>query len=229
MKSCPLDGFFYNMVFMKKCFGFLMVLFVFLSLSGCIDIVEEIKINPNKSGSIRFSMDLGALGISFISIAKDYIDLSMLDEIKIQPFIAAKLIDKTKGITNIIPISDNDKGLYALSFDFDDDKALNEAFYKMFNSNKNIFLPKVYKISKRRIKVANLAPVIRYFANKYEKDIKDNKLFSLISFKQIFVLPGAVKKVNNPKSTIDDYRVNLSCTIEELLNSDFNIGNKIRY
>jgi len=214
---------------MKIRFWHLLIIIIFLSLTGCVEIVEEIKINPDKSGSISFSLDLGVLGNSFLNIAKDYIDLSMMDDIKKQPFISAKVLDKTKGIRNILPVSDNDKGLYALSFDFDNDNALNNAFYKMFNSNKNIFLPKVIKITKRKLKITNLAPVIRYFTNKYEKDIKNNKLFSLVSFKQTFVLPGEVKKVKNPKSIICDYKVNLSCTIEELLNSDFNCGNKIKY
>ena len=171
-----MDGFFYKFAFMQKRIRVYIVLLSFLFLSGCIDIVEEIKINPNKSGSIRISMDLGALGSSFMSIAKDYIDLSMMEDIKKQPGLTAKIISNTKGIRNILPVSDDKKGLYALSFDFDNDKALNEAFYKMFNSNKTIFLPKVIKISKRRIKVTNLAPVIRYFTNKYQKDIKDNTL-----------------------------------------------------
>ncbi len=214
---------------MKKNIRFILLIVVFLSLSGCIEIVEEIKLNPNKSGSIRFSMDLGVLGGTFMNVAKDYIDLSMMDDIKKQPAITAKVIENIKGISNILPVSDNNKGLYALSFDFDNEKALNDAFYKMFNSNKNIFLPKVFKISKKSIKVANLAPVIRYFTNKYEKDIKDNQLFSLITYKQLFVMPGDVRKVRNPKSVIDDYKVNTSCTIQELLNSNINIGNKIWY
>lgn len=200
-----------------------------MSFTSCIDIVEEIKLNPNKSGSIRISLDLGILGGSFMNVAKDYIDLSMMEDIKKQPFISAKVIEKTKGISNIMPISDNDKGLYALSFDFENEKALNEAFYKMFNTNKNIFLPKVFKISKKRLKIANLAPAIRYFTNKYKKDIKDNKLFSYINFKQIVVLPAEVRKVKNPKSTIDDYKIYMSCSIEDLLNTNINIGNKIWY
>jgi hypothetical protein len=212
---------------MKKYKGLLITIIVFLSLPGCIDIVQEIKLNPNKSGSIRFSIDFGVLGSSFMNVAKDYIDLSLMDDIKKQPFISAKVIENTKGIRNILPVSDNNKGLYALSFDFDNEKALNEAFYKLFNSKKKIFLPKVFKISKRSLKITNLAPVVRYFANKYEKDIKDNKLLSFVSFKQIFVLPDGVKKVKNPKSEIDDYKVNMSCTIEELLNTKMNIGNKI--
>jgi hypothetical protein len=212
---------------MIKKFSFIFFTLIFVSLTSCIDIVQEIKINPNKSGSIRFSMDLGALGGSFMNIAKDYIDLSMMEDIKKQPSITAKVIENIKGISNIKPVSDNNKGLYALSFDFDNEKALNEAYYKMFNSNKNIFLPRVFKISRRSIKTANLAPVIRYFTNKYEKDIKDNKLFSLVSLKQLFILPGMVKKVSNPKFNIDDYKVDMSCTIEELLNSNVNIGNKI--
>ena len=67
---------------MKIRFWHLLIIIIFLSLTGCVEIVEEIKINPDKSGSISFSLDLGVLGNSFLNIAKDYIDLSMMDDIK---------------------------------------------------------------------------------------------------------------------------------------------------
>jgi hypothetical protein len=153
----------------------------------------------------------------------------MMEDIKKQPYISAKQIENTKGITNIKAISENDKGLYALSFDFKNDKVLNEAFYKLFNSNKSVFLPKVIRIKKHKITVANLAPVVRYVSEKYDKNIKNNQLLSIVSIKQLYVFPGEVKKVSNPLYIKDDYKVNMSCTISELLNSNLNIGTKIRY
>jgi len=214
---------------MKKKFLLIFIFLILLGSSSCIEIIQLVKVNPDQSGNITIAMDMGELNAMFIAVAENVIDLSVLDEIKQQPFKSAKIIENIKGIRNIFPESNDKKGLYGLSFDFENDKALNEALFKMFHNNDKPLLPKVFKIRKNRIKITNTAPIIRYFTNKYQKNMKDNELLSYVTYKQVYVLPGKVKKVKNKKSVIEEEKVIMSYTLEELLKKKINIGNKIKF
>ncbi len=72
---------------MKKLF--LLLLFPALLFSGCIEIVEEITINPDRSGTVSFNMDLGSLGGFAINMGEKYMQSSLLDQMKNLPETAA--------------------------------------------------------------------------------------------------------------------------------------------
>jgi hypothetical protein len=50
---------------MNKLLKLSLLILIILSFQSCIEIVQEIKIYPNKSGTVRFSLDVGALGSNF--------------------------------------------------------------------------------------------------------------------------------------------------------------------
>lgn len=216
-----------NSVIMKKIFLFLIPLFL---LSGCIDIVEEITINPDKSGTVAFSMDLGTLGSIAMNMGESYMQGTLLDQIKNLPETAAGLLKNVNGLSNITSVT-NKKGFYFVSFDFKNQKDLNNALYKLFDVKKPFFAPNYIKIKKHKIVKKNYAPVLRLFLKKYKDQIKDASILKLINYKTVINLPTEVKKFSNKKSTTstDKKTMEFKCTIEDLLTTNVNIGNKISY
>jgi hypothetical protein len=212
---------------MKKVF-LLLILSSFL-LNGCIDIVEEITVNPDLSGTVSFTLDLGSLGGFAMNMGGKYAQNSMLDQIKNFPQTTAAILKGVNGLSNIKPISKS--GLYSVSFDFKDPKQLNQAIYKLFDVKKKFFEPNYIRISKRKLVKKNYAPILRLLVKKYEDQLKDKSVLKYLSYKSEFHLPAEVRHFSNKKSTLstDKKTLEFECTLEELLSSGVNIGNKIKY
>ena len=213
---------------MKKIF-----LLLFLSMfffSGCIEIVEEITINSDKSGTVSFNMDIGTLGGLAINMGEKYMQSSMLNQIKNLPETVAVMLKGINGLSNIKPIT-NKKGLYSISFDFKNTKQLNTAIYKLFDVKKKFFEPNYLRLTKRKLVKKNYAPVLRFFVNKYQNQLKDKSILKIISYKSIFHFPEEVKNFSNNKYIIssDKKTLEFKCTLDELLSEKTNIGNKVRY
>ena len=198
--------------------------------SGCIEIVEEITINSDKSGTVSFNMDIGTLGGLAINMGEKYMQSSMLNQIKNLPETVAVMLKGINGLSNIKPIT-NKKGLYSISFDFKNTKQLNTAIYKLFDVKKKFFEPNYLRLTKRKLVKKNYAPVLRFFVNKYQNQLKDKSILKIISYKSIFHFPEEVKNFSNNKYIIssDKKTLEFKCTLDELLSEKTNIGNKVRY
>jgi hypothetical protein len=213
---------------MKKVFIILLpALFLF---NGCIEIVEEITINADQSGTVSIYMDLGTYGGLLTSLGEKCLSSDMLDQLKKMPETTAGILKDIKGVSNIIPVT-NKKGLYSISFDFRNSKQLNAALYKLFGVKKKFFEPNFVMIRKHTLKKKNYAPVLRLFVKKYQDQLKDNGLLKVIDYKSISHFSKEVKKYSNKKSTlsVDKKTLMFKCTIEELIAPGSNIGNKVKY
>lgn len=212
---------------MKKIFFFLLPLMFF---TGCIDIVEEITINEDKSGTVTFKMDLGAIGGYAMNLGESYMQGTLLDQIKNLPETAAGILKNVDGLSNIKSTS-NKSGIYAVSFDFKNEKELNNALYKLFDTKKPFFAPNYIRIKKHKIIKKNYAPILRLFLRKYKDQLNDASVLKLVSYKTLINLPAEVKKYSNNTSTLssDKKTLEFKCTLEEFLNTNISIGNKIKY
>lgn len=209
---------------------FILLLPVLLLFSGCIEIVEEITINADQSGTASFYMDLGSLGSLASSLGGNYLKGTMLDSLKKLPEMTAGILKNIKGLSNIVPVT-NKKGLYSVSFDFKNSKQLNAALYKLFGVKKKFYEPNYIRVSNHKIRKKNYAPILRLFINKFKDKISDVGLLKSIAYKSVINLPSPAKRCSNKKATFstDKKTVEYKCTLEELLTSGTNIGNKIKY
>jgi hypothetical protein len=210
-----------------------LLLLIFASMflfSGCIEIIEEMTINPDKSGTVSFNMDLGTLGGLAINMGEKYMQSSMLDQIKKMPETIAGMLKGIDGLSNIKPIT-NKKGMYSVSFDFKNAKQLNEAIYKLLDVKKHFFEPNYLRLTKSKLVKKNYAPELRFYINKYRDQLKDKNVLNFISYKSIFHFPEEVKKFSNKKYTLssDKKTLEFKCTLEELLSEKANIGNRVKY
>jgi len=210
-----------------------LLLLIFASMflfSGCIEIIEEMTINPDKSGTVSFNMDLGTLGGLAINMGEKYMQSSMLDQIKKMPETIAGMLKGIDGLSNIKPIT-NKKGMYSVSFDFKNAKQLNEAIYKLLDVKKHFFEPNYLRLTKSKLVKKNYAPELRFYINKYRDQLKDKNVLNFISYKSIFHFPEEVKRFSNKKYTLssDKKTLEFKCTLEELLSEKANIGNRVKY
>ncbi len=213
---------------MKKVF-FILLPLVFL-FSSCVEIVEEITVNADQSGTASLHMDLGTFGSLATSLGGKYFQGNMLDQLKKLPETAAGILKNINGLTNVVPITDK-KGLYSVSFNFKNAKQLNAALYKLLGIKKPFFAPNYMRLNKRKLVKKNYAPDLRLFIKKYKDQLKDAEFLKLITYKTIFHFPREVTHFSNKKSTLstDKKTLEFKCTLDELLTSGTNIGNKVRY
>lgn len=215
------------MIEMRKIKLFLLLL-VLVNITGCIEITEEITVNADQSGKVSFSLNLGSLG-SFAKLLGNYLEGTSLDQLKELPEKGAALLKDVTGVSNILT-KDNDNFI-ELSFNFKNSKTLNSALYKLFNKKKSCLDPGYLTIKKHKLIRKNYGTLLRLYVKKYASKLKDKSYLKMIKYNTVFNFPQDVKTVSNPLSKIsaDKKSVAFSCTIDELLTTPINIGNKIKY
>ena len=205
------------------CIGALML------ASGCIEISEEVTVNENGSGNIRLSVDMGALAAS-LNTGNTTMNVSILEEIKKIVAEAPTRLEKCKGIHTIKAGSNEKKGTYAVSFDFDNSKALNEALLLLAGAKKGTPAPKFYKITAHKFIRKDLSPYVQRLMKKQNQGSANEMFYSYITLKSTFAFPKAVKKSSNIRSEINNSNTVISkFTLDEMIKGIYNTGHKITY
>jgi hypothetical protein len=163
--------------------------------------------------------------------AGNYIDLSFMDQIKSFPATYESKIKNTSGISNIEAISDDKNGLYSIAFDFKNPAALNRAIYTYFDRSGSILKPRPIKIRRHYFHQRNFAPLIRQYYKQNQSKIKDESIFKYIDYKSVFILPKDVISISNTKSLLkrDGKTITFKTSLNDLLTTDINVGNRINY
>jgi hypothetical protein len=209
-----------------KILFLLVALFIF---QGCVEITEEIIVNADGSGSIKAGIDVGRIGAA-VNNQNSQVDVSILEKIRNIPSEAQQKLSTIKGIKNVQTVSDEKKGIYSVSFEFENSKVLNNAIYAVIGLKKSAFYPSFIKISKHKLVNKDLSPFIRKVFKKQQKKSYNDLLYSFISYKCTCVFPADVKKVRNIKAVQPDkHTVVTNFTLDEMLKGGFNFGNVIKY
>lgn len=211
----------YFLVFLCSCL---------ILLQSCIEITDEITVNADGSGRIRASIDMGMLGSA---TDNQNVDMNMLGKIKSFPLLADSLLKGMTGISNIIPVTDNKKGLFALSLDFKDSRSLNKAIYKVFGKKMGPFAPSFLKVTKHRLVKRNMAPLLKKLmaGNTSLNSMAGDMMMQFISFNSIYNLPAGATKISNIKAIPENggTKVTTRFSLSEMMKTDFDFGIKIKY
>jgi len=214
---------------MKKI---LLLILPVLLLTSCITITEDITVNSDGSGSIKVAVNLGKIGSQAANQPSSF-DLSIVGKIKEFPKKAEAILKNINGISNIIAVADDEKGIYSIALNFKNSKSLNKGIYKLFGKNKSIFAPDFVKITKHGFKKINMGPMMKKMVTMQEKTDKafSDLMFPFIDFKSTYNFPTTLKKVSNIKAVLstDKKTITTKYTLEELIKVDFNFGLKARF
>lgn len=214
----------------RKTFVLILIgLVVFLQ--GCIEIVEKLEVNSDRSGSVTLSVSTGQNN-PLLSLIHQYVDMSFMDDVAANARQISYVLRVQDGISNV-QLKDNLRGGgLELSFDFENDKKLNNALYATAGIEKSFFQPNVYKIRKHRFVRKNTTGWIARLIAQEKENIPDEAIFDLIKIKSVFQIPATAKGVNAAckiSASRDNQTFTTSHFLSDLLDKKINTRVAIRY
>lgn len=173
---------------MNKTIKIIVLLLFSLSLSSCVELVEEIRFNADLSGKYHIYLKHNGLDFLFNSLTKN-LDLSGLDE-------GLKSIESQEGIRNLKTDIQPKKGKFSIQFDFDNARSLTKAFYASIGVKKQFYHTAFIKASESKIKRPNLTPyLLRYIKNSDLKDqIPSGKILDYVKYRYHIIGPENISK-----------------------------------
>lgn len=213
---------------MKKIIPFIAIFLVFLT--GCIEIVEEIKINEDRSGTMTYKIETDEIG-TFINMISGMVDESFDDKIR-QEF--EKYTRKLRGNPGISNINYNYKDTsedYYISFDFASDNDLNDALYDVLGIKKNMFTPAFIKIKQSKLKKINYAPWVKRYMDSEGIEIPTSSFSNLVTQRSVVSLSQKIKKVSGESMQIsgDKKSTTQRFDIQDIIENKVNVGLKLKY
>ena len=214
---------------MKK-FAWLFFIVISLGLSSCIDLLDEITLHDNKSGSVFIGIESELLG-SIMKMAKDQIQADKLNNIEHFPNKSKDKLEAIQGISNVNALSQINKGRLGISFDFANPKALNNAYYALVDMEKKWYEPKIVKIGKHKISRPNFTPQIIKQIELENPEFKNSEYLKYLNLKTIIKLPrksttavsGGKKELKNSNMIV------IRNSFVEILNEQKSTAYKIRF
>jgi hypothetical protein len=204
-----------------------LVLFTGLALNGCIEIMEEIIIHEDESGTVSYRIDhpgpSGLLG-DLMRIIEPAAEKGIIMEAERM----IQVLESQKGISNLEYSLHGRSGTYFVRFDFDDCADFNDAIYAMGGARKTILTPNYMKIKKNRFKKFNFTPSLNRYLKKEELSLPSPILINNVTFRSVVHTPGDIRKVKNG-SSMDARTAVQQFEMSDILSGDANTGIKVRY
>ncbi len=206
-----------------------LLLVAVVMLQGCIEIGEEVTVNPDRSGRLSLSVSLSQ-GDVLMQLLGRYVDLSGMDEIGRKAEQAAFVLQSSPGISNVDYRFSRRSGNINLAFDFDNHRSLNRALYAVAGMNKTFLQPGIYKIRNHTFTKKNMTTWFRLLV-KQAGGQYDEALLDLVEIRSVYHLPKPVTRVSDKNATVsqDGRRVSTSAYISDVINQKINTGIRIRY
>ena len=218
------------MIKLKRILLLLTLVVVGFSMQSCIEIVEEITVNEDKSGSMSLSAGLSG-NSSIFGLFGAFTDITFLDDLQIEADIIVSKLKTQEGISNVHFSKLEKGGKYSLSFNFKNSKALNNALYAVNDQEKKFFNPSFYKIRKNKYRRKNITNWADMLLEKEKENIPDEVIFDLIEYKAVVHLPRQVKSVKAADVVVskDKKTVSTGNYISDILSKGIDTGMRIRY
>ena len=208
----------------------LVSLIAVIFLSGCIEIVESIKVNEDTSGTIQYrvmSSETGALLGSFSGLINNSIE----DQLRSEASKLVFILKQQEGISNVKYELKNLNGEFYVRFDFASSEQFNKALYQMGGYKKTCLSPGYLKVKKHKVKKRNFTPWLHTYLKKEKIEILDSFLPEMLYFTSIIELPGVIRKVKPENMSVTDNNtiVQQRLSFDEILNDNESTGLKVRY
>jgi len=196
-------------------------------LQSCVEIVEEITVNNDRSGKIALSVNIGKQNGLF-GLISQFADLSFMDEIENEVGKTISVLKQQKGISNVVFEKGNKM---RLSFDFDNHKNLNKALYAVSGNEKTIFNPAIYKLRKNSFVKNNMTTWAKLMMEANKDEMPDEIVFDMIEITTIVHLPEPVKSTSGVgvKVSKDQRLVTTSNYISEILEENISTKMKVKF
>ena len=205
----------------------LLTLFLF---TGCIEIVEDITVHADRSGTVSYRLETSGAG-GFINGLASLLDVSVEDNVRREAEKLIRALQDQEGISNIGYNLGGRSGIYFLQFDFSNYRSLNDALYAISGNQKTFFSPGYIKIGRSRIRKLNFSPLINKYIQKEGLELPSPLITDNIIYKSVIRTPADIKRVRSgvtanqksPRQTMQKFM------LTEVINGEVNTGIKVRY
>jgi hypothetical protein len=216
---------------MRKIYYIPLLFFVFL-FQSCFEVVEEVKMNADGTGSFGFTLNMSQSKTKLNSIMKmDKINgypVPSKEKIKNDIATIEKIIKTTSGISNVIIKSDFTNFVFDLNFDFKKVANLNEVVVNLKANNKidkstpTDFFSYANKKFTRFNKIA--------MKSMYQKTGKaDKEVFDKANYTTIYKFESEIKSSLNSNSLISKSKkaIKFNASILDIINGNKKLENTI--
>lgn len=215
--------------FKKILFGIAIFTITF-SMQSCVEIIEEITVNEDKSGSMSLSAGVSGANVIF-GLMGQFTDISFLDDIEREVEVVVNKLKAQEGISNVHFAKIKSGGNYALSFDFSNSKALNKALYAINDEEKKFFQPSFYKITKNKYQRKNITNWGNMLLEKEKDNLPDESIFDMIEYEVVVNVPrpSTSVKADDVKISKDKKTVSTRNFISDILDKRIDTGIKVKF
>jgi hypothetical protein len=218
------------MKIVKKVLFAFAILTMVISMQSCIEIVEEITINEDQSGSLSFSAGVKGSDALF-GLMGSFPEITFLDDIEREVDIVVGKLNAQDGISNVRFSKPKSGGNYALSFDFTDSKALNKALYAVNDQEKKFFQPSFYKITKNKYRRKNITNWGNMLLEKEKDNLPDEAILDMVEYKAVVNVPrpAFMVKADDVYISKDKKTISISNFITDILDKRIDTGIKVKF
>lgn len=211
--------------------GLVALVAVSLLLQSCINIVEEVTVHADRSGSVSLRLDAGG-GNPLMTLLGRFVDLSFMDDLEQQARTVASGLRYQPGISKVNVRKHGRKGALELSFDFTDSRALNHALYAAAGARKTCWQPSIYKTRNHGFVRTNTTGWLRLLLKEAGDEMPDAAVAEFIDITSIYHLPAAARRISSSAKyvvSVDQMTITTTNTLADVLDNNISSRIKIRY
>jgi hypothetical protein len=216
---------------MKKIYFIPLLFFVFL-FQSCFEVVEEVKMNTDGTGSFGFTLNMSQSKTKLNSVMKmDKINgypVPTKEKIKKDVAVIEKIISSTPGISNVITKIDFVNFIFNLNFDFKKTANLNEVVANLKANNKIDKSTPSDFYSYANNKFTRLNKIA--MKSMYEKTGKaDKEVFENANYTTIYKFESGIKSSSNTSALISKSKkaIKFNSSILDIINGNKKLENTI--
>ena len=211
----------------KKYISIITILMMALSFTSCIDLVEEVTVKKDLSGHYEMRLETSGFG-GLMNQMGSNISIPQLKELDEK----MRVLSVQPGISHLKKNIKVNEMQFNISFDFENEKALNNAMYQLAGIEPNMFVKKFLRIKKHKIIRPNLNPHLQRIIEDQDllKQLPSTDLLTYVNYKFIINSAREIKEASNPKAIIQSDKKTLisSYSFKDLIIDKKDIYLKIR-
>lgn len=212
---------------MRKLLFTISLVMASLFFTSCIDLIEEVTINNDLSGTYEMRLETSGLG-GMMSQMGGAADIPQMKEMDVK----LNQLRQQAGISNVQRNIRPKEMKFNISFDFENEAALNAAMYELAEIKPNIFVKKFLKVRNHKVVRPNLSPYLEKLIEQqdFKSQIPSEDMLNYVNYKFIVNTPNKVKRAISDKATISSDRktVIASYSFKELLVDNENVYLKVK-
>lgn len=212
---------------MRKLIFTISLILASLTFTSCIDLIEEVTINKDLSGTYNMRIETSGFGGLMGQIGGN-VEIPQLKELDYR----INILRQQKGISNVSKVIRPKDLKFDISFDFESEESLNQALYAIAEAKPNMFVKKFLKVRKNKVVRPNLSPYLEKLIEEQnlQSQIPSDDMLNYVNYKFIVNTPKNIKRAVSNKAIISSDRKTVISTysFRELLIDKENVYLKVK-